>query len=115
HAPQAQAGHQALDRAARHRNAFAVHLPPDLVGAVGMHVGVPDTLDRPHQFSITLGARTAQFRMTLPCRMAPVARRGDLQSLADRLDPVQMPMLIDESLQFFKRRSSSAWAKNALA
>ncbi|CAG9266242.1 hypothetical protein BDI4_970025 [Burkholderia diffusa] len=47
--------------------------------------------------------------------MASVARRGNPQNLADRLDPEGVAMLIDEGLQDLNRRSSSAWAKNALA
>ena len=47
--------------------------------------------------------------------MAPVRRRGDLHDAADRLDPKALVMLVDEALQDLMRRSSSAWAKNALA
>ena len=47
-------------------------------------------------------------------RLAPkVGRRGDRQHAADRLDPVRLPMLVDERHHHFARRSSSAWAKNA--
>src|SRR6185312_9836749 len=45
----------------------------------------------------------------------PIARRGNPQDLADRLDPEGVAMLIYKGLQDFRRRSSSAWAKNALA
>ncbi len=48
-------------------------------------------------------------------RAASVARRGNPQDLADRLDPEGVAMLIDEGLQDLKRRSSFAWVKNALA
>ena len=47
--------------------------------------------------------------------VTPVTRRGNLQDLADRLDPVGIPVLVDVRLQDLSRRSSSAWAKNALA
>lgn len=47
--------------------------------------------------------------------MAPVGGWGDLQQLADRLDPETLTLLIDERPHFFLRRSSSACAKNALA
>jgi hypothetical protein len=47
--------------------------------------------------------------------MAPVSRRGDLQHFADRLDPVGIPVLVDVGVQDFSLRSSSAWAKKALA
>ena len=68
-----------------------------------------------HQQVITLGTFAAEFGTSLPCCMTSVARRGNLQNLADRLDPVLAPVRIDKAFQFFKRRSSSAWAKNALA
>src|SRR5450830_1339501 len=47
--------------------------------------------------------------------MSPIRRRGNLQDLAERLDPIGITMLVDEGSQDFSRRSSSAWAKNALA
>ncbi len=48
-------------------------------------------------------------------RRTPVSRWGDLQHLADRLDPMRVPRLIDKRPHDLSRRSSSAWAKNALA
>ena len=42
-------------------------------------------------------------------------RTGDLQDTADRLDPETVTMLIDKCPQDLVRRSSSAWAKYALA
>src|SRR5712671_156337 len=47
--------------------------------------------------------------------MDVVSGRGDRQNAADRLDPVDVPMIVDERLHGFDRRSSSAWAKYALA
>src|SRR5690625_20044 len=47
--------------------------------------------------------------------MFPVIRWGNLQSPANWLDPVQVTVLIDISVYYFRRRSSSAWAKKALA
>ncbi len=47
--------------------------------------------------------------------VAAVSRRGDLQDLADRLDPVGAAVFVDKLPQDLSRRSSSAWAKNALA
>jgi hypothetical protein len=40
-----------------------------------------------------------------------VGRGGDRQNLADRLDPVDLAMIIDERDHGLYRRSSSAWAK----
>ena len=92
-----------------------VHLLPDFIRAVDLHVGLPHTLDLRPQTFITDCANRAPRRITKPRGMASVARRGDPQDLADRLDPEGVAMLIDEGLQDLKRRSSSAWAKNALA
>src|SRR5690625_7353253 len=47
--------------------------------------------------------------------MFPVIRWGNLQSPANWLDPVQVTVLIDISVYYFRRPSSSAWAKKALA
>jgi hypothetical protein len=40
-----------------------------------------------------------------------VGRRGDRQHPADRLDPVGLPMIVDEGDHVRDRRSSSAKAK----
>src|SRR6056297_2738798 len=42
-------------------------------------------------------------------------RRGDRQNPADRLDPILGPVIVDERDHRFSGRSSSAWAKYALA
>src|SRR5258705_7582523 len=47
--------------------------------------------------------------------MGVIGRRGDRQDAADRLDPVLIAIRIDEADHGFHRRSSSAWAKYALA
>jgi hypothetical protein len=46
-------------------------------------------------------------------RMVMIAGRGDRQHLADRLDPVSLPVIVDERDHGLNRRSSSAWAKYA--
>ncbi len=43
---QAKAAHQSLDGATGYRDAFAVQLTPDLVGAVDLQIGLPDPLDQ---------------------------------------------------------------------
>jgi hypothetical protein len=48
-----------------------------------------------------------------PGPVGVVAARGDLQLLADRLDPEAPLVFVDELDAHFSRRSSSAWAKNA--
>lgn len=100
--------HQALDRAARHGNALPVHLPPYLLGTVDLEVGLPDPLDVRHQRFVPLGTLAAQIWIALPGGVTPVTRRGNLQDLADWLDPVVRAVLIDVALQRFSWRSSSA-------
>src|SRR5262249_12317641 len=112
---QTQLTHQPLHRAARYCMAFPVELMPDFVGTIDLQVGLPDPFDLRHQNVIALSAHAAQRRVAPLGRISPVARRGDLQRLADRLDPVRVAMLINEIPHHLQRRSSSAWAKNALA
>src|SRR5690606_21358082 len=88
---------------------------PDFISTVNLQVGLPDAVDMGHQEVIPLGSFAAQLRIALTGRMAPVSRRGNLQYFADRLDPVSIPMLIDIGVYDFSLRSSSAWAKKALA
>ena len=90
-------------------------MAPDLLGPVDLHVGLPDALHLLQQLCVALGAQRAQGRAALTRGVTPVRRWGDLQDAADRLDPKLLAVLIDERLQDLMRRSSSAWAKNALA
>ncbi len=76
---------------------------------------MPDTLNLRHQGIITLGTRRAQRRIVLYRNMTAITGRGNLQHLADRLDPVGVAMPVDERPQDLSLRSSSAWAKKALA
>ena len=43
--PQSLTTHKSFDRAAGHRDTLPVQLPPDLIGAINLQVGLPDTLD----------------------------------------------------------------------
>src|ERR1700735_2961355 len=47
--------------------------------------------------------------------MGVIGRQGDRQHPADRLDPVRLAVIVDEGDHGLNRRSSSAWAKYALA
>jgi hypothetical protein len=106
---------QPLDRATYHRDTFPVRLLPDFVRSVGLHVGMPNTHDlRPWKL-IAFRAGAVPRRIAKLCGMAPVPRRGNSQDLADRLDPEGDATLINKGLQDFSRRSSSTWAKSALA
>src|SRR3546814_1888343 len=108
------APHQALVRAPRHRHPVPRQLPPDLVRPVDLYIGPPDPLDRRHQQFIAFGTGAAPMRLAPKGCMPAISRRGDLQDLADRLDPESTAMFVDEAPQDLSRRSSSAWAKNAL-
>ena len=114
-APHIHAAHQALDRTSRHDRALACQLPPDLVGAVDLHVGLPDALYLRHEDIIAARSGAAFVRLAQQRRVSSIPRRGDLQYLADRLDPESVAVLVDEVPQDLSRRSNSAWAKNALA
>ncbi len=114
-AAQAKSAHQAFHRTARYRDPFALQLPPDLVSAVDAQIGVPDPFDVRDQFRITPSTSRLQSRISPAGRMAPITGRGNLQYRADRLDPETAPMQVDKLPQDLKLRSSSAWAKNALA
>jgi hypothetical protein len=63
-----------------------------------MHVGLPDALYRRHEGTVALRPGAAPVRLAQQRRVPPIARRGDLQDLADRLDPEGVTMLVDESL-----------------
>src|SRR5205814_7800689 len=66
-----------------------------------------------YQRRIALQPRRQTLRISLPCLVFVVGRRGDRQLLADRLDPVLGTVGVDECHHHFARRSSSAWAKKA--
>jgi hypothetical protein len=65
--------------------------------------------------SIALGSLGQQRGIALARCMTPIRRRGDLQRAADRLNPATSAVLVDEGVHFLNWRSSSAWAKYALA
>ncbi len=51
---QAHTAHQTFNGATGYAGAFAVHLHPDLICAIDLHVGVPHAFDMRHQLSIAL-------------------------------------------------------------
>lgn len=71
--------HQPLDGAARYPNTFSFHLQPDLVGTIGLPVGMPDTLDISHELLVSLGSGAAQLRIGLVRYVPPLTRWGHLQ------------------------------------
>ena len=112
---QSRTAHEPLDRAAGYRDAFALELLPDLVGSVDLQVIVPDPLDVHHQCLVTPCPGATPSGVTLLGGITPVSRWGDLEHLADRLDPHRLAILVNEGVHNLLWRSSSARAKNALA
>src|SRR5690606_14321132 len=104
-----------LHRAARHPIALAPQLLPDLAYAVDLLVLVPDSADLLAQRIVPPRTVRAQLRVDASRRLRVVRRRGDRQHLADRLDPVDVAVFVDERRHGLNRRSSPAWAKYALA
>jgi integrase/quercetin dioxygenase-like cupin family protein len=112
-APQAERDHEPLDRTARDGNLLATELSPDFLGAIHLLVLVPDARDLDRQRVVALGAGRPPRRIRLLRLVTPIRRWGDRQVLADRLDPVRLPLRVHAGHHHFGRRSSSAWAKNA--
>lgn len=112
---QASGPHQTFHCAARHPDALPVERTPGLVGPINAEVALPGPFDIGNQLRITSRTSTQQGGIELEFRVRPVHRWGNLQHLADRLKPEISPMLVDERLHDFGRRSSPAWVKKALA
>ena len=103
--------HQPLHRATGDIEPFALHLAPDLPHAIDLEVLGEYPRDIGLQLQIPAGPG-GQPRGVVPlANMLVVAGRGDRQNPADRLDPVSLPMLVDERDHLLNGRSSSAWAK----
>jgi hypothetical protein len=111
HPLQAHALHQTLHGAARNIKAFALELPPDLANTVDSEV----LLEDPTNFDLQRGVASRAGRQPRGIGplgdIGPIGRRGDRQYLADRLDPMDPTMIVDEGDHGLNRRSSSAWAK----
>src|SRR5690606_25078612 len=95
--------------------AFAVKLTPQFVSAIYLEISVPHTANLNHQLLVTFGSGTAQLWAALARGIVPITRWGNLQHLADRLDPIGVAVMVNKLSQDLNRRSSSACAKNALA
>ena len=103
--------HQPFHGAACHREPFPPQLTPDLARPVDGEVLREDAGDLGLQPQVALGPRR-QLGGIAPLRhVLAIGRRGDRQHLADRLDPVTTPVIVDEGDHRLNGRSSSAWAK----
>lgn len=87
----------------------------DLADAIDTEVFLPDALYLGAQPAITLDAGWRAIRLGVTSLVLVVGRRGDRCNTADRLDPVRLPVIVDELDHHLPRRSSSAWAKYAEA
>jgi hypothetical protein len=85
----AQIAHQPLHRTPRHVTILAPQLPPDLADAIDLEVIIEDPAHLGLQCGVTLGSRRSLGRISTPGDMGVIARRGDRQDFADRLDPMR--------------------------
>ena len=110
---QAHLPHQPRDRAAGDRDPLAAELPPDLAHAIDPEVLLEHAADFGLRVGIAPRPGRQLARIGAPRHMGVIGRRGDRQNAADRLDPVDGAMIVDERDHGLDRRSSSAWAKYA--
>ena len=115
HSLQSHFLHQSRHRAAADVVPFPEQLAPDFAHAVDLEVLIENPFDLDAEHDVALDARRCCLWLGAPGNMGVVGRRGDLNNSADRLDPVFVAVRIDEADHGFHRRSSSAWAKYALA
>jgi hypothetical protein len=108
---QAHPAHQARDRAAGGHDPFPAELPPELAHTVDVEVRLPHAPDLDHERRVPSGPRWQPLQISALRRMGVVGGRGDRQQSADRLDPVDLAMIVKKGNHGFHRRSSSAWAK----
>ncbi len=90
--------HQPGNGAARDINAFAQQLTPDLANPVDLEVHFPDARDLGPQSGIPLGSGRCTARISPARGIGAVCRPGNRQNPADRLDPVDAAMIVDEGL-----------------
>ena len=88
-------------------------LMPDLARAVAASALVIYASDLLEILLVLPGAIRGQLRFAGNGGMTVKGRRGDRQNTADRLDPIDLAMLLDEGDHLRNGRSSSAWAKYA--
>jgi hypothetical protein len=108
---QAHRPHQARHGTASDRDPFSQKLPPHLSDAIDAEILLVHAPDFGPQGDIAPGPCRQLTRIGAPGGVGVVRRRGDRQNAADRLDPVDDAVFVDEGDHGLNRRSSSAWAK----
>src|SRR5262249_60614866 len=111
--PRARRAHQPRQGAGGARPPFTPQLLPPLADAVDLAIFLPDPPDMaaelgvaPHAWRAAVGSAPSGASLVVP-------RWGNRQHRADRLDPVRVPVRVDEAHHYLARRSSSACAKYA--
>jgi hypothetical protein len=105
---QAHRPHQARHGTSSDHDPVPEKLPPDLPDAIDAEILLVHAPDFSFQGDIALGPGGQLARIDAPGGMDTIRRRGDRQNTADRLDPVEGTVLIDEGGYGLNRRSSSA-------
>jgi hypothetical protein len=72
HTAQPHPAHQPLDGTTGHCHAFASQWPPDLLDAIDLHVGPPDTFNLREQNIISASPFAALVRFTQQGGMVPI-------------------------------------------
>ncbi len=104
--PKAHVPHQSGDRAASRVEALPPQLAPDLANAVDAEILLEYALDLDPQIGVAADPVGQTGGIGAPGKMGMIGRRGDRQDLADRLDPVGLPMIVDEGDHGLNRRSA---------
>jgi hypothetical protein len=100
--------HQAGDGASGNLDPFPVQLPPDFTHAVDLKVCSPDAPDLRAKRRVPFPPFGSTRWISKRHSVGAVGRWRDRQNPADRLDAINLTMLVDEHLHFLKGRSSSA-------
>jgi hypothetical protein len=98
--------HQPFDCAARHIKALALHLPPDFLSPVALVVVIENALDLRPQNGITLDTWRGCLGMVTLCDVVVICRWGNRQNSANRLDPIDISVVVDERNHRLNGRSS---------
>lgn len=103
--------HQPLHVTASKDDLFPTQLVPYLFSTVDLEIGMPHTMNVGPQSVITLRAFAAELRVVALRSVTRIVQWSDLQHSEKRLGSGDSAMLVNESHQDLKRRSSSTRPK----